>query len=87
MENKNIPVQYQPLSAWAYFGYKILFSIPIIGLICLIIFSFSDDNINRKNYARSYFCIYALLAFVLLIALICGLVCYWIGYWISFFAT
>ncbi len=49
--------QYRPLSPWAYFGYALLFSIPLIGFICLIIFSFSDENINRRNFARSYWCI------------------------------
>lgn len=48
--------QYAPLGAWAYFGYALLFSIPIVGLIFLLIFSFNDANINRRNYARSWFC-------------------------------
>ena len=53
---EQIPPQYRPLSPWAYFGYMLLFSIPIVGFIMLIIFSFSDANINRRNFARSYFC-------------------------------
>lgn len=53
---EQIPPQYRPLSPWAYFGYSLLFSIPTIGLIVLIVFSFSNDNINRRNFARSYFC-------------------------------
>lgn len=53
---QNLPPQNRPLSPWAYFGYQFLFSIPLVGLICLIIFSFNDDNINRRNYARSYWC-------------------------------
>ena len=40
--------------ASAYFAYSVLFSIPLIGLILLIVFSFSDANINRRNFARSY---------------------------------
>ena len=51
----NVPPEFRPLGAFAYFGLSILFSIPVIGLICLIIFSFSDANINRRNFARSYF--------------------------------
>ncbi len=53
---QDIPYQYKPLSPWAYFGYGILFCIPIVGFILLIVFSFSSDNINRRNYARSYWC-------------------------------
>lgn len=55
-ENQNIPSQYRVLSAWSYFGYNLLFSIPLIGFICAIIFAFDDTNLNRRNFARSYFC-------------------------------
>ena len=50
------PEQFRPLSPWAYFGYSLLFSIPLVGFILLIVFSLSDGNYNRRNYARSYFC-------------------------------
>ncbi len=49
--------QFRPLSPWAYFGYTILFAIPVIGWIFLIVFTFSDRNINRRSFARSYWCI------------------------------
>ena len=49
LNNETILTKYKPLSPWAYFGYNILFSIPIIGFILLIVFSFSNDNINRKT--------------------------------------
>jgi len=52
-----IPDEYKPLSPWAYFGYQLLFSIPLVGFILLIIFSCGgSSNINLKNYARSYWC-------------------------------
>lgn len=63
---ENLPNEYRPLSAWAYVGYSILFSIPLIGLILLIVFSFDSSNINRRNYARSYFC-EILIAFIIVI--------------------
>ena len=71
MDNQNIPSNYKPLSAWAYFGYQLLFAIPFVGFILLIVFSFNNDNINRRNFARSYFCVYLLVAiiFVILFAL------------------
>ena len=72
MENKNIPAKYQPLSAWAYFGYQLLFAIPLVGFILLIVFSFNDDNINRRNYARSYFCSLLIGAIIGVIALVFG---------------
>ena len=52
----NGPERFRPLSPWAYFGYSLLFSIPVIGLVCLIIFALSDNNINRRSFARSFFC-------------------------------
>lgn len=66
----NIPQNYKPLSPWAYFGYQILFSLPIIGLILLLIFAFNNDNINRKNFARSYFCTYLLALIIVVIVVI-----------------
>ena len=44
------------LGPWAYFGLQLLFSIPIVGFILLIVFSFDDSNLNRRNFARSYWC-------------------------------
>jgi len=61
MENNEItqlPPKYRPLGAWQYFGYTILFGIPLLGFIALIILSFSNANINRRSFARSFFCIY-----------------------------
>lgn len=59
--------KYRPLSPWAYFGYSLLFGIPLIGFIFLLIFSFNSRNINRRNFARSFFCA-ALVWFVFVVA-------------------
>ena len=56
-----IPRQYEPISAWGYIGYQILFAIPFIGIILLIVFALSNENINRRNFARSYFCVVLLV--------------------------
>ena len=47
--------KYKPITPFGYVGYNLLFSIPVIGLIMLIIYSFDNANINRRNYARSFF--------------------------------
>ena len=48
---------YKPISMWGYFGYELLFSIPIVGLVLLLVFSFGEtQNLNLRNFARSYFC-------------------------------
>ena len=64
-----IPEQYQPLSPWAYFGLQLLYSIPIVGFIFLIIFSCKSDNINRRNFTRSYWCSLILVAVVAVVFL------------------
>ncbi len=53
---RNYTEQYRPLSPWAYFGLNILFSIPVVGFVFLIVYTFSKGNINRRNYARSFWC-------------------------------
>ena len=56
-DENSIPEEYRPISMWGYFGYEILFSIPFIGFILLLVFSFGGTkNINLRNFARSYFC-------------------------------
>jgi hypothetical protein len=70
----NVPPEFKPLGAWAYFLLTVLFSIPIIGLIFLIIFSFSDANINRRNYARSYFCMMVVMIVLVVAGVATGVI-------------
>lgn len=74
---KSVPAEYTPISMWGYFGYEILFSIPIIGWIFIIIFALSASNQNLKNFARSYFClliIQIILAVIIMLLVSAGLV-------------
>lgn len=66
----NIPENYRPLGAWAYFGLGLLYSIPIVGFIFLIIHSCSSANINRRSFARSYWCWLIVAAAVFVVCLI-----------------
>ena len=63
-----ISYEYQPISMWGYFGYQLLYSIPIIGFIILIINAISHPNINVRNYSRSFFC-GLIIALVILIGI------------------
>jgi len=65
--------QYRPITAWGYVGYTILFFIPIIGFIFLIIFTFHNGNINRRSFARSYWC-FALIAILVYAVSFAGIV-------------
>lgn len=73
-EIRRLPSRYRPVGAWGYFGYDILFSIPVIGWICLLVFALSGSNINRRSYARKYFCGFILAVIIFVIALIIILV-------------
>lgn len=67
--SENIPEEYRPISMWGYFGYEILFSIPCVGLILLLVFSFGGTkNYNLRNFARSYFC-YMIVVGILMVFL------------------
>ena len=63
----HIPYEYRPISMWGYFGYTILFCIPILGLILALFWSFGAGNVNLKNFARSQFCV------IIIIGIICGI--------------
>ena len=54
-ELQHLPEAYRPLSPWSYFGLGILYALPL-----LIVHAIGSANINRRNYARSYFCVYVL---------------------------
>ena len=51
---ESLPPQYRPLSAWTYFWLSLLYSIPVVGFVFLIVFSFSSANINRRSFTRSF---------------------------------
>jgi len=61
------------LSPWAYFGFSLLFLIPVVGIVLLIVFSFTAKNVNLRNFARSYWCGLVLLLAIALILLILAL--------------
>jgi hypothetical protein len=65
---ENLPEEYKPLSPWTYFLLNIVYAIPLIGFIVLIVMALGGtDNINKRNYARSFFCsllVSAILIFI-----------------------
>lgn len=72
MKHYDVPNELQPLSPWQYFGLSILFAIPVVGFILTIVFSLSNDNINRRNFARSYFCGLLLVLIIITILAMAG---------------
>ena len=71
-EIENLPPKYQPLGAWSYFGYNLLFALPVVGWIFIIVFALNDSNINRRSFARSFFCVWIITIVILVILLVVG---------------
>lgn len=71
-EIDRLPSKYKPLTAWGYFWLTVLYAIPVIGWIFLVVFSFSDGNVNRRSHARSCFCptVLVILVAIVLIVLV-----------------
>ncbi len=70
-----LPNKFKPMGAWGYFGHSLLFSIPLVGLILLIVFATGGTkNINKRNYARSYFCSLLIVAVIAIVAVVLFLV-------------
>lgn len=61
------------IKPWGYIGYRILLSIPLVGLILAIVWSFDRNYRNRRNFARSYFC-EMLIGLILLAIVMLGIV-------------
>lgn len=59
--------KFRPLLPWGYIGHSILFSLPLVGFILMIVFACSDENINRRNYARSMLIGYVIAVAIALI--------------------
>ncbi len=76
LTKEDLPKKFRPLSAWAYFGYSILFAIPLVGLIFLIIFAVGGENanVNRRSYARSYFCALLIGVIIFIVLIIFSLI-------------
>lgn len=71
----NIPEKYRPISMWGYFGYQVLFSIPVVGFIFLVVYALGGTkNINKRNFARSYFCYFLILIVIMAVLVATGLV-------------
>jgi len=72
-EIRSLPAKYRPIGAWGYLGYNILFAIPLIGIICLIVFALSGNNVPRRSFARSYFCVVFLILIVVAVVIGMGI--------------
>lgn len=72
-KNPRVSAEYTPISMWGYFGYQILFALPIIGWIFVIVFAISASNRNLRNFARSQFCLLIIWIVLFLVTALSGL--------------
>lgn len=64
-------IENKPLSMWVYFAYRLLFAIPIVGIIAILIIGLGNTrNINLRNYAKSYLCEAIIVLVMFLLSLI-----------------
>lgn len=68
----SIPENYEPIGMWGYFGYQILFGIPVVGWVICISFALMAHNHNLRNFARSQFCIIIIQLILFCVLAMCG---------------
>lgn len=73
VNNSKVPYEYTPISMWGYFGYGILFQIPVLGWIIALVFAFTAQNVNLRNFARAQFCVAIVYIILILIVSFSGL--------------
>lgn len=48
-----LPAHLKPLGAWGFFGYGLLFAIPLVGFVLALVFALGGTTrVCLKNYAR-----------------------------------
>lgn len=72
MDYRELPPELRPLSAWAYFGYELLYAVPVVGWVFLICHAIGARNVNKRSFARSFFCVYIVVAVLALILALTG---------------
>ena len=65
IEIKMLPDKYKPMGAWGFWAWSIIYSFPVVGFFFMLINSFRNSNIARRNHARSQFCSWFLIILIL----------------------
>jgi hypothetical protein len=53
----------------------VLFSIPVVGFVFLVVYALGGTkNVNKRNFARSYFCYLLILIVIMAVLVATGLV-------------
>ena len=68
---RTLPAEFRPMRSWGYFGFSLLFMIPIVGLILMIVLAACAPNVNLRRFSR-FFLLFTL--FILLMSILTGVV-------------
>lgn len=47
-------------------------ALPVIGWILAIVFALNDDNLNRRNFARGYWCMVLVVVILSIVGMVMG---------------
>lgn len=68
LTEEQLPAKFKPITAWGYFGWAFIFTIPLVGIIVALIKAFGNtENVNLRNFARSMFCYFVIVAILCLL--------------------
>lgn len=68
LTEEQLPAKFKPVKAWSYFGWTVVFTIPLIGWIIALIKAFGNtENVNLQNFARSMFCYFVIVVILWLL--------------------
>ncbi len=84
-KKETLPKEYQPLGSWTYYGLRILFTLPLVGFIFLILFTFSKSNIHRREFAISYWYELAISVIIILLTVALCFIFATLGFGLSAF--
>lgn len=70
-ENKFVP-EYEPISVGAYLGYMVLFSIPVIGIIMMLVTAFGSGEKSLKNFAKAHLILYVIAVVISIVLILLG---------------
>lgn len=79
-EFDRLPEELRPLSPWSYFGLEILYALPVVGWVFLLCHAIGSRNVNKRNFARSFFCVYVIVLILVLVLSLTGAFSAWTGY-------
>lgn len=68
-EIRELPEKYRPMSAWKIFFLRVLYSVPVLGLIFAGMHAFDGKNIHLRSFARANFVFFVVVETLMLLGI------------------